>query len=95
MRHSRSNSTLHIHTLSCGKVYEHLCENLDSKLDSESCRQIKAHIKGCKNCSALLDSLKKTVYLYKQYPSPELPQQLREKLFEVIRKNMANKRSHR
>lgn len=81
----------HIHTLSCGKVYEHLCDNLDSKLDSESCRRIKAHIKGCKNCSALLDSLKKTVYLYKKYTIPELPQQSREKLFAVIRLKTSKK----
>ncbi len=75
---------IHFHTLSCARVYEHLCENLDSKLDSESCRRIKAHMKECSDCSALLDSLKKTVYLYKQYPSPSLTSQTRKKLFAVI-----------
>jgi len=76
---------IHIHTLSCSKVYEHLCDNLDSKLDSESCRKIKAHIKGCKNCSALLDSLKKTVFLYRSYPAPILPAKAKKDLFAVIR----------
>lgn len=83
---------VHFHTLSCGKVYQHMCQNLDSKLDSESCRRIKAHIKGCKNCSALLDSLKKTVYLYKKYPAPRLPEQSRKKLFAVIRMDNQKKR---
>ncbi len=75
----------HIHHLSYAKVYKHLCDNLDSKLDSESCRRIKAHIEGCKNCSALLDSLKKTVYLYRSYPAPTLPAKAKKDLFAVIR----------
>jgi len=95
MKHSRSQTKIHVHTLSCGKVYEHLCDNLDSKLDSEACRRIKAHIKGCKNCSALLDSLKKTVYLYKKYPAPELPEKSRKKLFAVIRLDKSKNRAAR
>jgi len=85
----------HIHTLACSKVYEHLCENLDSKLDSDSCRRIKAHIEGCRNCSALLDSLKKTVYLYRQYPAPAIPEQSLEKLFAVIQLTKSKKRRSR
>jgi hypothetical protein len=95
MKQSHTHPTIHVHTLSCGKVYEHLCENLDSKLDTESCRRIKAHIKGCKNCSALLDSLKKTVYLYKKYPAPELPDKCRNKLFAVIHMEKNKKRPSR
>lgn len=82
----------HIHTLSCGKVYEHLCANMDEKLDSAECRRIKAHIKGCPNCTALLDSLKKTVYLYKKCPTPKLPARSRNELFAVIRLKRAPKR---
>lgn len=95
MKQIRTIATTHIHTLSCGKVYEHLCENLDAKLDSESCRRIKEHIEGCENCSALLDSLKKTVYLYKRYPCPQLPSGSRKKLLSVIRLERAKKRPHR
>lgn len=77
----------HIHTqiLSCSEVYDHLCDNLDEQLNSESCRQIKAHIAECENCTALLDSLKKTVYLYRHYPTPKLPKKVKKELFAVIR----------
>lgn len=87
--------TPHVHTLSCGKVYEHLCANMDEKLDSAECRRIKAHIKGCSNCTALLDSLKKTIYLYKKCPTPKLPQRSRKELFAVIRLKSTVKRSSR
>ena len=92
MKHLHSHIQKHIHTLSCGDVYEHLCDNLDSKLDSESCRRIKAHMQGCKNCSAMLDSLKKTIHLYKQYPAPVLPEKTRKKLFAVIQMKKTKKR---
>lgn len=75
----------HTHLLSCSEVYTHLCDNLDSQLDTESCRIIKEHLKECDNCSAMLDSLKKTVYLYKNYPTPELPAKTRSELFAVIK----------
>jgi hypothetical protein len=75
----------HIHTVSHKDIYKHLCENLDSKLSSEECRRIREHIEGCDNCTALLDSLKKTVYLYKEMPMPSLPKQLDKKLFAVIK----------
>lgn len=75
---------VHIHLLSCADVYSHLCDNLDSKLDSESCRKIKAHLKECRNCSALLDSLKKTIYLYRHYPAPKIPAKARKELFAII-----------
>ncbi|MEW6060499.1 MAG: zf-HC2 domain-containing protein [Bacteroidota bacterium] len=75
---------VHIHLLSCADVYSHLCDNLDSKLDSESCRKIKAHLKECKNCSALLDSLKKTIYLYRHYPAPKISAKARKELFAII-----------
>ena len=65
-------------------MYRHLCENLDTKLDSEECRRIREHIETCDNCTALLDSLKKTVYLYKEMPTPSLPKQLERELFAVI-----------
>ena len=76
---------IHTHSLSCSEVYDHLCDNLDEKLNSESCRQIKAHIADCENCTALLDSLKKTVYLYRHYPTPKLPKKIKKELFAVIR----------
>jgi hypothetical protein len=73
------------HIFSHSDVYKHLCENLDEKIDSESCRRIKAHIQGCEHCSAMLDSLKKTVYLYRKYPTPKIPSKIKSELFAVIR----------
>lgn len=75
---------IHTHLLSCADIYTHLCDNLDSKLDSEACRKIKAHIAECENCTALLDSMKKTVFLYRKYPTPKLSEKAKAELFAVV-----------
>ena len=70
---------------SCTTVFRHICENLDADLNSPQCRTIKAHIAGCPNCVAYLDSLKKTVTLYRLYPVPHAPSAVRKELMARIR----------
>jgi predicted anti-sigma-YlaC factor YlaD len=74
----------HRHTLACREIYRHICENLDTDLESEQCREIREHIGKCDNCTAYLDSLKKTVYLYRTYPTPHVPARSRRKLIAKI-----------
>lgn len=95
MKRAPLHTAQHIHTISCGNVYSHLCENLDGDIDSEACRRIKAHLQDCPNCSALLDSLKKTVYLYKKLPAPKVPAGSREKLLAVIKLDPPKKKRTR
>jgi Putative zinc-finger len=58
---------------SCRSIFRFICENLDNDLNSPECRNIKKHIAACKNCSAYLQSLKKTILLYQTYPTPQSP----------------------
>ena len=85
----------HKHIGSCKEMYRHMCENLDNELDSAACREIRKHIENCENCSALLDSLKKTVFLYKNYPIPEVPPAAHKELFAVIQLEQNKKKSVR
>ncbi len=68
----------------CTTVFRHICENLDADLNSPQCRAIKAHIDDCPNCVAYLDSLKKTVSLYRVYPVPNTPAAVHRKLMAKI-----------
>jgi predicted anti-sigma-YlaC factor YlaD len=80
----------HRHTLNCRSVYKHICENLDADINSAQCREIRAHIAGCDNCTAYLDSLKKTVHLYRAYPTPRMPAQSHKKLIAAIALNKSH-----
>ena len=68
----------------CARVYRHICDNLDQRLDSPQCREIKKHLEDCPDCRAYLSSLKQTVSLYRSLPSPRPSSELRAKLVRAI-----------
>ncbi len=70
--------------MKCKSVYKHICENLDFDINSPECRAIKKHLTSCPDCSAYLDSLKKTILLYKHEPGPRMPLSAHRRLVKVI-----------
>jgi len=68
----------------CPDVLEHICEELDTRLSSAKCRRLRRHLEECPNCTAYLDSLRKTISLYASVPSPRLPGKARKRLFAVL-----------
>ena len=81
--------------LTCSEIAEHLCAELDEKIDSPRCREIKAHIAGCANCAAILDSLKKTVQLYRQAPPSKVSARCRTALFALLEQDRERKEAPR
>jgi anti-sigma factor RsiW len=71
--------------LSCKEITNYICGELDEHFDSPKCREIKRHIEACPNCTAYLDSLKKTVRLYREYQNPTVSEQCRKELFAVLK----------
>jgi len=71
--------------IKCKQMASYLCENLTDGLASARCRALKKHLAHCPNCTAYLDSLRKTVYLYKTYPDPLVPWKTRKKLHSILR----------
>jgi len=48
-------------------------------------KEIKAHLRRCPNCTAYLDSLKKTILLYRRVPCPPISKKAEERLFAVLK----------
>jgi hypothetical protein len=69
-----------ISSVRCSEVAKYVCENLDAELNSRKCQAIKKHLQTCPKCSAELDSLKKTVFLYRNCPTPKFTVQSHKKL---------------
>ncbi|MBI5021850.1 MAG: hypothetical protein HZB59_10480 [Ignavibacteriales bacterium] len=57
----------------CGDVFTYICDKLDQNIDSPKCRIIKKHLDECPKCTAYLDSLKRTILLYRAYPPAKVP----------------------
>jgi len=72
-------------TVHCPDVLNHICEELDTKLTTAQCRELKRHLAKCPNCTAYLDSLKTTIKLYSSTPSKHPPQELRKQLFATLK----------
>lgn len=75
--------------MDCAEVYRFLIEELDEHLDEPSRRAIKEHLSSCGNCATTLQSLKKTVSLYKSQPSLLVPQSLLSHVLEAIKSSRA------
>jgi len=72
----------------CKEVFNHICDHLDERIDSPQCREIRGHLDRCPNCMAYLDSLKKTILLYRAYSEPRLPEKTRKRLHSVLKLQM-------
>ncbi len=71
--------------INCKEMASYLCENLTGGLNSARCRALKKHLAHCPNCTAYLDSLRKTVYLYKFYQDPRSPGKTLKKLHSMLK----------
>lgn len=69
----------------CSDVLDHICEELDTKLSTAKCRELKRHLAKCPNCTTYLDSLKKTITLYSSVPAKRPPAKARKQLFAVLK----------
>jgi anti-sigma factor RsiW len=69
----------------CCDVYRHICDNLDQRLRTARCREIRLHLALCSNCRAYLATLKRTVSLYRSVPSPRLPKAAHDRLIRTLR----------
>lgn len=70
--------------MKCSEVYRHICDNLDQRLGTRRCREIRRHLGACPDCRAYLASLKRTVTLYQSVPSPRLPKAAHDRLIRVL-----------
>ncbi|MEO8168285.1 MAG: hypothetical protein ABI623_08560 [bacterium] len=70
--------------MKCKEAYLSICDNLDADPNSAKCRRVLKHLETCPDCTALLDSVKKTVALYKSAPSPRVPSAAHKRLIKTI-----------
>lgn len=71
--------------MNCDEIFESLSEFIDEELIEAKCQEIRVHLQGCDNCQVVVDTLRRTVTLYREVPSPQLPAEARLKLHAVIR----------
>jgi len=68
----------------CRRYLEAISDYVDGALEDELCRELEAHMAICDNCRVVVNTVAKTITLYRQMPAPEMPSQVRERLFRVL-----------
>ena len=69
----------------CKYLLGSLSDYIDGDLSEEICAEIERHMAGCENCRIVVDSLRKTVYLYRVTSDQEaLPDDVRQRLFHSL-----------
>lgn len=72
----------HQHSPQCQQLLGSLSEYIDGELQAELCAALEAHLQECENCRVVVNTLRKTIELYKETSAPdELPGAVRERLF--------------
>ena len=78
------NKKIHNHK-ECLRLLGSLSEYVDGELSKELCDLLEQHMDECENCRVVVDTLRKTVYLYhKTSESENLPSDMRRRLFKSL-----------
>lgn len=69
----------------CKKLLGSLSEYLDGELEDQLCAELERHLEGCENCQIVVDTLRRTVSLYKVTSSEtSMPEDVRRRLYHRL-----------
>lgn len=69
----------------CSHLLHSLSDYVDGDLGQELCNEIERHIADCEDCRIVVDTYKKTIYLYHETAAePEIPSDVRVRLFRRL-----------
>ena len=68
----------------CKSLLGSLSDYVDGTAQEEFCQELERHLSDCEDCRIVVDTLKKTVYLYHSNADTALPLPVRERLFQRL-----------
>lgn len=74
---------------SCPDVVELLSRYQEGDISAEVCRTMEAHVDGCASCARRCQSLRRVLAACSSAPTPALPDALRRRVSEQLRRSLA------
>ena len=62
-----------------------LSDYIDGELEVRLCAEIEEHLAGCANCRIMVDTMRKTIVLYHAQAPEELPSDVKDRLYRVLK----------
>ena len=70
----------------CKNLLSQLSGYLDGELEAALCTEIERHMAGCPDCRAVVNTMEKTIELYRTGASQsEVPADVQARLYEVLK----------
>lgn len=70
--------------MKCREMLGSLSDYIDGELEARLCAEIEAHMRECPDCRVMVDTLHKTVVLYRAHGRAEMPDDVRTRLHAVL-----------
>ena len=77
-------ATEHAHP-GCEQVLSQLSDYIDGELEASLCAELEAHLAECPDCRVMVDTLRKTVTLYRTQAKAALPSDVEHRLYRVLK----------
>lgn len=71
----------------CKELLVSLSDYLDGEAAEALCAEIERHLADCEDCRVVVDTLRKTILLYRTLPPPSPPQTIRARLLHALELN--------
>ncbi len=71
--------------LTCHDLLGQLSDYIDGDLEAALCAQLEAHLAECPDCRVMVDTMRKTIILYRSQPPAELPDDVKTRLYRVLK----------
>lgn len=72
---------------SCGDLLALLSDYVDGDAEPGLCRDLEKHLKNCDPCKVVVDTIHKTIRLYRKNKPCDLPPEFQSRLHECLRKH--------
>lgn len=70
--------------MKCREMLGALSDYIDGEIEERLCAEIEAHMQNCPDCQVMVDTLRKTVVLYRTHGQAQMPDDVRSRLYAVL-----------
>jgi anti-sigma factor RsiW len=71
--------------MKCEELLKMLNDYVDGEIDVAVCEEFEKHLAGCNPCQIVVDTVRKTITLYRGKDVFELPAEFRQQLYQSLR----------
>lgn len=77
--------------MKCEELLAMLNDYVDGQIDPGVCEAFESHLEGCNPCQVVVDTIRKTITLYKDEEVYELPLSFRTRMHQTLRERWKQK----